>query len=186
MTGNHESHESHEWWMSVAGRYDAGPKRKRGSEHLPSLALRASDPCGGQTVSDRAELKLGKEVRTFRKIMQINARTWNRRRQWASRCGNCTYVAGDAPPSSFRTARRPRLDERRQEVEIKRLMHRRERPDKSRLLEKNYVPMHKMFRRKGGGRDTTNQQASLEPERLKQISPGQRPGNRRPNTVYEP
>ncbi len=26
----------------------------------------------------------------------------------------------------------------------------------------------------------------LEPERLKQISPGQRPGNRTPNTVYEP
>ncbi len=35
------------------GRSDASPKRKRGSEHLPSLALRASEPRGGCAISDR-------------------------------------------------------------------------------------------------------------------------------------
>ncbi len=150
--------------MSAAGRYDRGPNRKRGSEHLPSLALRACDPCGGRTVSDRAELKSGKELRTFCKIMQINARTWNRRRRCASRCANCTYVAGDAPLPLFA----PHVGRAWTSV-VKGLKSNDLRsgtslPRRPALLEKIYDLMPKMFRRKGGGKDTSNRPASDGPD----------------------
>ena len=36
---------------------DTSPKRKRGSEHLPSLALRASKPHGGWAISSRVQYR---------------------------------------------------------------------------------------------------------------------------------
>ena len=44
-------------WKDIlhAGRNDTSAERERGSEHLPSLALRASEPRGGWAISSRVQ-----------------------------------------------------------------------------------------------------------------------------------